>query len=43
MMRMQRSPAMMSSLWPSLQCALATEILMLLAAKIESLLSFGLT
>ena len=33
MMRMPRSPAMMSSLWLSLQCALATEALRLLGAK----------
>ena len=37
MMRMQRSPATMSSLWLLLQCALATEALVLLPAKLKSL------
>ena len=37
MMRMQRSPAMMSSLWLSLQCALATEALVLPAATMSTL------
>ena len=37
MMRMPRSPAMMSSLWLLLQCVLATEALLLLAAEMNSL------
>ena len=37
MMRMPRSPAMMSSSWLLQQCALATEALRLLGAKRKSL------
>ena len=37
MMRMPRSPAMMSSSWLSLQCASGTEALLLLAAEMKPL------